>query len=173
MPKERGSLEELHDLLEEFDTAMFVTTSEEGELRARPMAIQLPREGALDCDLFFVTADHSPKVDEVEKDRHVAVCAYRSSDKAWISISAIARASRDVDELKRLWKPEWSAWLPGGPDHADAAILKLRVVKAQYWEPAGGRAQVLYDEAKAILKGEPAQQEMPPTKVVERSKKVA
>ena len=120
----------------------------------------------MDCDLFFVTGDHTAKVDEVERDRHVGVCCYRSSDKAWISISAIARTVRDRDELKRIWKPEWSAWLPGGPEHADAALLKLRVVNAQYWEATGGRARVLYDELKAAIRGEPASGETEPVKEV-------
>lgn len=166
MPKERGSLEELQDLLEEFDTAMLITATEEGEIRSRPMAVQLPREGITDCDLFFVTGEESAKVEEIERDRHVGVCCYRSSDKAWISISAVARTVRDRDELKRVWRPEWSAWLPGGPDHANAALLKLRVVRAQYWEATGGRARVLFDELKAVVTGESAASHTEPVKEV-------
>jgi general stress protein 26 len=163
-PAVEGSLEELRSLLAELDTAMLVTAQSDGSLRARPMAIQDP-EQVPDCDLWFVTSEDTPKVDEIERDAHVNVCAYRPSDRAYISISATARIVRDPQLVQRLWKPDWRLWF-ATEERVDGriVILKLKVGRAEYWKPEGGRLRVLYSIARAAFTDETADETLPPPK---------
>lgn len=166
--KDPGTLAELYELLEEFDAVMLTTVADGGVLRSRPMAVQIPKGDVTGCDLYFVTEAETPKVDEVEREEHVAISAMRSRDKAWLSISAVATIERDQSQLKRAWKPEFTLWMPEGENTERAALLKLRIVQAEYWEPAGGRARVLIDELRAVLKGESPAEGLPPPKVVKQ-----
>jgi hypothetical protein len=45
--------------------------------------------------------------------------------------------------------------VPGGADNPHAAIIKLTVEKAEYWEPEGGRLRTLYERARAVVQGRP------------------
>lgn len=150
-------------MLKEFDTAMLVTMTPEGLLRGRPMEIQDPDE-LVDCDLWFVTQEETAKTGEIDREHQVAVCCYRPRDKAYISISARATVERNQETIRSLWKPSWKAWLPDGPDHPHAALLKLSVERAEYWEPEGGPLRILYEKAKALVQGKPASQKLNPPK---------
>lgn len=156
----QGSLKELYGLLKEFDTALLVTTTTDKKLRARPMAIQNP-EDVPGCDLWFVTRDDTAKVNEIYQEHEVCVCAYRARDRAYLSISAVAQVAKDPVEIKRLWKPTWKAWFANELDPT-LALLKLKVEHAEYWEPTGGQARVLYQMIKSVLTGETAN--LPPPK---------
>lgn len=159
----RGNMVELHALLREFDTAMLVTMTPEGMLRGRPMQIQDPAE-LLECDLWFVTQEETAKTGEIEHERQVAVCCYRPRDRAYISISALATVDRNQEKIRNLWKPSWKAWLPDGPDHPHAALLKLHIQRAEYWEPEGGPLRILYEKAKALVQRKPADEKLNPPK---------
>ncbi|WP_437490874.1 pyridoxamine 5'-phosphate oxidase family protein [Sorangium sp. So ce1014] len=154
---------ELHALLREFDTAMLVTMTPEGLMRGRPMEIQEPAE-LMDCDLWFVTQEETAKTGEIAREQQVAVCCYRPRDRAYISISARATIDRNEEKIRSLWKPSWKTWLPDGPAHPHAAILRLNVERAEYWEPEGGRLRILYEKAKALVQRKPASDKLNPPK---------
>jgi general stress protein 26 len=159
-----GSIAELREMLKEFDTTMLVTQTSEGLLRGRPMAMQ-KLEDLGDCDLWLVTSDDSPKVAEIAREHDVCVVCYRPGDRAYVSISARARAERDPLEIRRLWQPDWKAWWDG-PDDPTITILKLDVQRAEYWEPEGGRLRVLYEMAKGALAGKRPDESLNPPKTV-------
>jgi general stress protein 26 len=150
----------MYSLLKEFDTALLVTTTTDKKLRARPMAIQNPDE-VPDCDLWFVTADNTAKADEIYREQEVCVCAYRARDQAYLSISASAHVVKNPVEIKKLWKPAWKAWFPDGEYDPMIALLKLKVERAEYWEPAGGQVRVLYEMIRSALTGESASAAQP------------
>jgi len=165
--KAQGSKEELLAMLDEFDTAMLIGLEPNGRLRARPMGLQHERLG--DCDLWFVTADDTHKTSEVEGHKHVNVCCLRTRDRAYVSVSARARVERSPHEVRRLWSPSWKLWFGDEqPEDGSIVLLKLEIERAEYWEPEGGRLRVLYDMAKAYVKGdETVQDELNPPKVFE------
>lgn len=158
-----GSLHELRTLLAEFDTIMLVTMTAQGDMRGRAMATQ-ELDDLHDCDLWFVTSEDSPKVVELDADPRACVTAYRPSDRTYLSISAEVRRSRDRAEIERLWKPDWKAWFPDGPKDPSITLLKLKVKRAEYWEPKGGKLRVLYEMAKAVMAGKPADANLDPIK---------
>jgi general stress protein 26 len=163
--KAAGSLSELREMLKAFDTAMLVTTTEEGLLRARPMAVQ-DLDALPGVDLWFVTHDDTAKVAEISYEHNVCVACYRAKDRAYISISARAEMERNPELVKRLWKPDWKAWFPAGPEDPAITIVKLTVQKAEYWEAEGGRLRVLYSMLKATLHGKAADAELNPAKEI-------
>lgn len=165
--KQEGSRDELLTLLDEFDTAMLVGLEPDGRLRARPMGLQ--HERLDDCDLWFVTADDTHKTDEIDRHRHVNVCCLRTRDRAYVSLSARARVDRNPHEVRRLWQPSWKLWFgEEEPEDGGIVLIKLRIERAEYWEPEGGRLRVLYAMAKAYVEGdETVEDELNPPKVID------
>jgi general stress protein 26 len=161
----RGSIVELKQLVKEFDTLLLTTITSEGLIRSRPMAVQ-DFEDMPDCDLWFVTSSDSDKVIEIAQGRQVGVCGYRSGYRGWLSISAWVTFETDRELVRRLFKPAWNAWFPEGVDDPTIVILKLEVERAEYWEPEGGRARLLYEMGKAQILGRGAQAGMNPPKAV-------
>jgi len=160
-----GSIEELKDMLQSFDTAMFTTVTPMGLLRARPMAIQEPTP-ELSCDFWFVTSLDSPKTGEIAHEHQVGVTCFRSRDRAYLSISAIARVHRDPERIARLFKPDWRLWFPEGPHDPTIALIEMQVERGEYWSPDGGPVRILYDMVKSLVAGESATANITPPKKV-------
>ena len=162
-----GDRDELLSLLDEFDTAMLVGLEADGTLRARPMGLQHQRLD--DCDLWFVSADDTHKIDEIDRHHQVNVCCLRTRDRAYVSLSAQARIERSPHEVRRLWQPSWKLWFGDeSPEDGGIVLIKLRIQRAEYWEPEGGRLRVLYAMAKSWLSGEETvEDELNPPKEIE------
>ena len=64
----------LSTLLDLFDTAMLVTHTAEGGMRARPLSIA---ESQDDGAMYFSTAVDSPKVEELEAGHPQLLCFWR------------------------------------------------------------------------------------------------
>ncbi|QJW98730.1 pyridoxamine 5'-phosphate oxidase family protein [Frigoriglobus tundricola] len=139
----------LHDLLAEFGTAMLVTRTGEGQLRARPMALaELEPDGTL----WFLTDRHSAKVDELGRDPHVGVTM--QSQTRFVSVSGRAAPVEDRERVSRLWKLEWKVWFPGGPDDPNLVLLRVSVDAGEYWDNGGtGGLKYLFEAGKALLTG--------------------
>lgn len=161
----RGSIDELKTLLQEFDTAMLTTLTPEGLFRARPMAIQEPCI-EIDCDLWFVTSLDSAKSDEIAHEHQVGVSCYRSADGAYVSISAIARIRRDREQIARLYKPEWKVWFPEGPSDRTIALIEMQVERGEYWNPGSGAVRLLRESVEPFAGGRPAARKLPSPKHV-------
>ena len=87
----------LQELLGEFDVAMLVTRTAEGMLRARPMALA---EVEPDGTLWFLTDRRSGKVNELERDGHVAVTM--QSRATFVSVSGTAAPVEDRARVAAL-----------------------------------------------------------------------
>lgn len=145
------SLDDLRDALRTFDVAMLVTKEADGGMHARPMAMQDPSEMP-GCDLWFVSSSATPKVREIEREEQVAVCCFRSRDPAYIALTALARIEHNRAEMHRVFQPEWRAWMPGGPEDPTGVIIKLTVLRAEYWTPEGEH-ETLYPERVPLEHG--------------------
>jgi general stress protein 26 len=161
---EPGSLAELKKLLHGFETAMFTTTTPDGLLRSRPMAIQRDAP-EIAADLWFVASIHSAKIQEIALHPKVCVTCLRGKHgSAYVSISAHATVWQDQATVKKLWKPDWKLWWPEGPDDPQIAFVLMQVERAEYWEPEGGAVRVLFDMLKGLVKHEPADAHLPAPK---------
>jgi general stress protein 26 len=139
----------LHEMLAEFGIAMLVTRTGEGQLRARPMALA---EVEPNGTLWFVTDSHSAKVDELEKDAHVAVTM--QSKTKFVSFSGKAFPLKDRERVSRLWKVEWKVWFPNGKDDPNLLLLRVDGVAGEYWDNSGTRGiTYLIEAGKALVTG--------------------
>jgi general stress protein 26 len=138
----------LSELMAKFSTAMFVTRTGDGQLRARPLSFAGEHDGLL-C---FATSAESPKVTELSEDPRVAVTM--QDDARYISISGTAELSDDRALIEELWREPWRVWFPEGKSDPALRILRVRPVLAEYWDQSGARGiKYLIEMVKAYAKG--------------------
>ena len=90
----------LSELMAKFSTAMLVTRTADGQLRARPLSFAGEHDGLL-C---FSTSAESPKVSELGDDPRVAVTM--QDDSRYVSISGTAELTDDpalIEQLCSRW----------------------------------------------------------------------
>ena len=145
------SIKKLNELIKDMKFGMLTTIEEDGSLRSRPMALQRTE---FDGDLWFFTKASAPKVDEVEHDRHVCVSFASPQDQHYVSMSGTARLVRDRQKAEELWNPFYKAWFPEGLDDPDLALLKVSVMKAEYWDSSSSAVVHLIGFVKAIATGQ-------------------
>lgn len=139
----------LHELVEGFETAMLVTRTRDGSLRARPLSLSSERD---EERLYFCTSVESGTVWELEADQHVAVTF--QDRKRYVSITGTARLSRDPALIERLWTPSWKAWFPKGKEDPALAILAVLPYAGEYWDETGMKGlHHLAEAMKAYAKG--------------------
>ena len=88
----RSELDKFYGLIDEIEVAMMTTRRPDGHLESRAMAKQKRADGA---DLWFVTADGTGKLRDIEHDPHVNLAYYKPGSYEWVSASGIAGVSRD------------------------------------------------------------------------------
>ena len=123
----------LSELLEKFATAMLVTRTADGRLRARPLSFA----GELGGRLYFSTSADSPKVAELQSDPRVAITMQDSL--RYVSISGLAEIRDDRSLVERLWREAWRVWFPGGKSDPALRILAVQPEAAEYWDQSGAR----------------------------------
>lgn len=132
MAERNGGAKHVIEALREFDVAMLVTRTHEGELRARPMAVaEVTDEGRVS----FATGLHTGKTDEVNFDEHVVVCF--QSDRLYATVSGRGRVREDRERVQRLWREPWKVWFPKGKDDPELAILEVEPHAGEVWDSRG------------------------------------
>jgi general stress protein 26 len=136
---------------------MMTTRRPDGHLESRAMATQKRAAGA---DLWFVSADGTSKLRDIAHDPHVNLSFYKDRTREWISVSGLARLSRDRDTIHELYAPDWKIWFPdeGDPRHGTAddprmVLIGVEVHAAVYLEVNKPQPVVLYEMAKGWLTG--------------------
>ncbi|PYS89830.1 MAG: general stress protein [Acidobacteria bacterium] len=133
--KHEENVRKLWEMIKEIEFAMLTTAEDDGTLRSRPMRT-LDAEFA--GDLYFFTGAGSPKVGEIERDRHVCVSYAAPEDGRYVSMSGLARILRDRAKMEQFWSPELKAWFPDGLEDPELALLWISVTQAEYWEGPSG-----------------------------------
>jgi general stress protein 26 len=152
-------LDELYELIEGIEIAMFTTRRPDGHLVSRPMATQTQAEGS---DLWFVTNIESHKLDELEFDPHVNLAYYKDRTREWVSVSGTATVSQDRRAIHELYRKDWKAWFgdeggarDGGPDDPRFALILVDVESVIYLKVDKPQPLVLFEVAKAMMTGTP------------------
>ena len=144
-----ATAEKLQELLEDFDTAMLVTQTPEGELRSRPMALAHVEE---DGTLWFVTERGSGKLGEIAHDHHVNVAL--QARMKFVSISGRATPVNDRAKLDEIWNESWKVWFPGGKDDPSLVLLRVSGDIGEYWDYRGTSGiKYLIETGKAYFNG--------------------
>jgi len=138
--------DKLAGLIDGISIAMLATVEADGELRSRPMATQAMTETG---DLLFFTRRDAPKVGEAT---HHPVNVVYADTKAntYVSVSGTAALDTDRSEIAAHWKPELNAWFPDGVDDPQIALLRVHVVRAEYWDAPHPAMVKVLEFAKAV-----------------------
>jgi general stress protein 26 len=152
-------LDELYELIDGIEIAMFTTRRADGNLVSRPMATQ---ERVTGTDLWFVTDASSHKLDELEADPHVNLAYYNTKSREWVSVAGTAHITQDRNLIKELYKPDWKAWfgdqggaMDGTADDPRIALVLVEAQSVEYLKTNKPRPMVLFEVAKGIVTGTP------------------
>jgi general stress protein 26 len=142
--------ERLKELIDDFDTAMLVTRTDDGKLRSRPLTIVHNEHD--NERLYFSTAIDSPKVRELETDPSVNVCM--QDKRRFVSLTGGARLVKDRALIDKLWSEAWRIWFPKGKEDPSLRILIVEPSEAAYWDASGLEGVTyVFEMAKAYLSG--------------------
>ena len=157
MTTSQKKLKELDELIDGIETAMFTTRRTDGHLVSRPMATQ---KRIADADLWFVTNTDTHKLDEIELDPHVNCSYYNMKSREWVSVSGVARVSRDKHRIKALYQPDWKAWFgdeggkkDGGPEDPRLALIFVDADSVIYMKNDKPRPVILWEVLKGMVTG--------------------
>ena len=149
-------LEELYDLIEGIEIAMFTTRRADGTLVSRPMATQKREPG---IDLWFVTDIDSEKVDELVAEPQVSLAYFKNWE--WVSVSGTVSVSQDRHMIRELYQKDWKAWFgdeggarDGGPEDPRLALLLVDVKSAVYGKRNKPAPLALFEVAKGLVTGD-------------------
>jgi general stress protein 26 len=150
-------LDKFYKLIDDIDIAMMTTRRADGHLESRAMANQKRAAGA---DLWFVSRDGTTKVGDIQADPHVNLAYYKDRTREWISVSGMAKLSRDRSKIRELHAPDWKMWFPdegdprhGTPDDPRMVLIGVDVHAAVFLELDKPQPVVLYELVKGWLTG--------------------
>lgn len=151
------TLSKLYDLVDDLEIAMMTTRRADGHLEARPMATQKRAGGA---DLWFVSAEGTAKLRDLEGDSHVNLAYYKDRTREWISVSGVATISRDREKIRELYAPDWKIWFTeegdprhGTPEDPRMVLIGVKIHGAVFMEVNKPQPVVLYEMAKGWITG--------------------
>ncbi len=150
-------IDELYDLIEGIETAMFTTRRPTGQLVSRPMATQDRIEAT---DLWFVTNIETHKLDDLTIDPHVNCSYYNNRTHEWVSVAGVAHVSKNRNKVRQLYKENWKVWFDdeggerdGGPSDPRIALIMVEAELATYMKVNKSRPIILFDMLKAKVTG--------------------
>ena len=153
----RDELKKFYEMAESMEIAMMTTRRPDGHLESRAMATQKWAAGA---DLWFVTTENTGKLRDIEHDPHVNLAYYKDRTREWISVSGLAKVSRDRQKIHELYAADWKIWFPeegdprhGTPDDPRMVLIGVDVHAAVFLEVDKPQPVVLYEMAKGWLTG--------------------
>lgn len=133
--------------------AVLTYEDDEGRLVSTPMGTQDFEDPAT---VWFIT--------EADSDKVAAICARPrvnvayASDAGWVSLSGTARLNQDRAKLEQLWDASASAYMSGGPDDPNSALLEIAGDTAQVWE-SPGKVGFLVELVKGLVSKEDPQRD--------------
>jgi general stress protein 26 len=151
-------MDKFYALINDIKVAMMTTRRPDGHLESRAMATQKRAAGA---DLWFVTSAGSAKLRDIAQDPHVNLAYYEQGSYQWVSVSGLARISRDRATIAALYEPDWKAWFgaEGDPRHGTVddpriVLIGVDVHAAVFLEVDKPKPVVLFELVKGWLTGE-------------------
>lgn len=123
-----------------------VTTSDDGYIRARPMAPFIDKDARV---IQLVTDDDSAKIEEMILDRDLCLSFADTKAMQFASVSGRAEISENRDLINSLWGPYCEAFFPDGPD--SVSVITLNASRAEYWDNDIAGLKMAYEITKAYF----------------------
>ncbi|OAQ42176.1 pyridoxamine 5'-phosphate oxidase [Pedobacter psychrophilus] len=147
----KSSIEKLSKLIDNVNVAMITTLKVNGEFYSRPMnTMDFDEDG----NLFFFSDEHTPDVHDIKVNNRVSVTYTNPENNTYIALNGRLYLEQDQEKINQLWVPACKAWFPEGKTDPNLTLLKVEVLKAEYWDTAESDMVVMFNMLKAIVKGE-------------------
>ena len=150
-------LDKLYELVDDIEIAMMTTRRPDGHLESRAMATQKRAAGA---DLWFVSWEETAKLRDIASDPHVNLSYYKDRTREWVSVSGIARITRDRAKIRELYAADWKIWFneAGDPRHGTAddpriVLIGIDIHAAVFLEVDKPQPVVLFEMVKGWVTG--------------------
>jgi general stress protein 26 len=119
-----------------------LTTEIDGDIiHSRPLAtLKMAEAGVL---WFFIRFSFST-TQEIEDGAAVRLAYVSGDNRTFVSVTGTATLVEDATKAKSLWDPALSGWFPEGAEDPDIALLRVDVVKAEYWNASMKRMNPLF-----------------------------
>jgi general stress protein 26 len=141
-------------LIKDIKFGMLTTRHADGFLQARPMTTQnsrLDEDGAL----WLFMSRRSDSAIDLQASPGMCMSYADTAKDSYVSVSGNARVSDDEAMKRELWSLPAKAWFPGGIDDPDLLLVRLDVLRADYWDVTESKIVQLWRMASAVVSGEP------------------
>lgn len=142
------------DLMSRAKVAMLTTTTADGRIVSRPMALQGTE---FDGDLWFFTYETSAKARQINAHPEVNVAFTDTTGHSWTSLAGRARLVHDQERAKSLWAKPLQAWFPDGLQTEGLVLLKVEADTAEYWDGPSSTIAYIAQAARAAVTRNPDQ----------------
>lgn len=147
---ENHAINNLYDLVSDFEVAMLVTHSGT-RLHSRPMTV-----ARLDKEMrtaYLVTDINSIKVDEISANPYVLLTFQDAKKFASVSGELVVVLDRAL--IEEMWREIWTVWFPKGKSDPNIVLLKFTSYEGEFWDNAGIQGvKFVFNAVKAMVTGE-------------------
>ena len=126
----------IRELVGKAENCFFRTAHSPAEGRGvRPMNVrQVDDHGSL----WFLAANDSHLIKELEDDASVELYFQGSSHSDFLYLEGRATLSRDKAKIKELWEPIIKNWFTGGVDDPRIIVIQIAPGAGYYWDTKHG-----------------------------------
>jgi general stress protein 26 len=147
----KDKVDQLKKLIDQVNVAMLTTIKTNGEFYSRPMnTMQVDDNG----DVYFFSDEHTPDQHDVKVNNWVAVTYTNPENNTYIALNGRLNLVNDQSKIEELWVPACKAWFPEGVNDPHLTLIKVEILKAEYWDTSASGMVVLFNVIKAIIKGQ-------------------
>jgi len=99
-----------------------ITLDGSGQPQARMVAATSTEP---DMHVWIITSPESRKVREIRKDNRATMAFSDNKGEGYVTLIGHARLDHDVNRKKALWKLQYEAFFPGGPEGNDSILIEF------------------------------------------------
>ena len=141
----------LREIAESARICMFTTYTETRPMPSRPMALQgVDEQNGL---LYFFSATHSDKNNEIKSDDEVQLFFENNSKSEYLSVYGFAKISQDRVKIKELWTPWAKTWFQDGPEDPKLSLITVKPESVEYWDTKNSKMVSLLKIAVSMVSG--------------------
>lgn len=150
MNEKAEKLSKLRRLIDDVNVAMLTSIKANGEFYSRPMnTMELDNDG----NIYFFSDEHTPDVHDISINNNVSVTYTNPETNTYIALQGKLYLAHDQEKINNLWMPAMKAWFPEGKEDPNLTLIRVEVLKAEYWDSSASDMVVLFNLLKAIFKG--------------------
>ena len=105
-----------------------------------------------------MTNAETHKLDDLALDPHVNCSYYNNRTHEWVSVSGLARVTKNRARIRQLYQEDWKAWFgdeggdrDGGPNDPRIALILVEAELATYMKVNKSRPIILFEVLKGIV----------------------